>query len=298
MTNHDVKAVIVIGSNSTRMLTTDFEGREITRGREETRLFLSLGENCVLSPEGIESAVSAVRILKEKAAAAGAADIRLAATSAARDARNGGALHEKIKSETGLYMDIWSGEKEAEMSFFGAAGDMRAGDTVGVIDIGGGSTEIITGTRDGIGQALSLQMGAGRLYALSPIHGERDIALARKAAGAAMLPLPPMQAGRWMLAGGTGTALAGMKAAEKTGVPPKSAEGVEITREDVFRLLNRLAVLPEGERAGLPGVPESRADILPTGAAVLAEVMEALRLSSVAVTARTNMDGWLKTLYR
>ncbi len=137
-------AVIGIGSNSVRMLVAeaaDGEIRRISRDRAGTRLFAGLDEAGNLSREAMASSCAAVKRMAESARSQGAEKVHLFATSATRDAANNADFAALLKAETGLTLEICSGDEEAALSFFGAT---DGGDS-GVIDIGGGSTEIIIG---------------------------------------------------------------------------------------------------------------------------------------------------------
>ena len=132
-------AVIGIGSNSVRMLVAeaaDGEIRRISRDRAGTRLFAGLDEAGNLSREAMASSCAAVKRMADSARSQGAEEVHLFATSATRDAANNADFAALLKAETGLTLEICSGDEEAALSFFGAT---DGGDS-GVIDIGGGST--------------------------------------------------------------------------------------------------------------------------------------------------------------
>lgn len=168
-------AVIGIGSNSVRMLVAeaaDGEIRRISRDRAGTRLFAGLDEAGNLSREAMASSCAAVKRMADFARSQGAEKVHLFATSATRDAANNADFAALLKAETGLTLEICSGDEEAALSFFGAT---DGGDS-GVIDIGGGSTEIIIGQGMNIRCSFSCQMGAVRLFQRIPIrdHGDLD----------------------------------------------------------------------------------------------------------------------------
>ena len=170
-------AVIGIGSNSVRSLLVDVSGGDFTRllrDREGTRLFAGLDEKGNLSRDSMDKTVSAVRRMATEAAVRGAERVEIFATSAARDAANGKAFMDAVEREAGSPLQIISGEEEAELSFFGASAAVQA-ERCGVVDIGGGSTEIAIGTLAGIECAFSCQMGAVRLYQRLRIDRKEDM---------------------------------------------------------------------------------------------------------------------------
>lgn len=161
-------AVIGIGSNSVRMLVAeaaDGEIRRISRDRAGTRLFAGLDEAGNLSREAMASSCAAVKRMADFARSQGAEKVHLFATSATRDAANNADFAALLKAETGLTLEICSGDEEAALSFFGAT---DGGDS-GVIDIGGGSTEIIIGQGMNIRCSFSCQMGGG-----APVPADSD----------------------------------------------------------------------------------------------------------------------------
>ena len=282
-------ACIVIGSNSTRLVAADLAEplQNVARLREETRLFLRM-EGGMLSAEGIETVAEAVASLARRA---DAPILGVYATSAVRDAANAEALAEAVRQRAGLPLTVLSGKEEAAASFVGAAG----ADSAGVIDIGGGSTEIAVGGGMRVTDAVSLQLGASRLFRSHPINSSADVAPAFSAALSALDTLPEALArhpgiARFYSVGGTGTACAQLLL--KTG-DKSAAEGVRVTREQARGLLETVASLPRESRALLPGFPAGRIDILPTGLAILCAVMERLSLPAVEVTRRCNADGLL-----
>lgn len=167
-------AVIGIGSNSVRMLLAEIngqEGRKLLRDREGTRLFAGLDAQGNLSVASMDAATAAVKRMAESARAQGAEHIDLFATSATRDAANQAAFTQQLLDETGLALHICSGEEEASLSFQGATD----GEYCGVIDIGGGSTELVVGQGARIDCAFSCQMGAVRLFQRMPIASRKDV---------------------------------------------------------------------------------------------------------------------------
>lgn len=282
-------AVIVIGSNSTRMLAADCcdQLTNAIRGRVETRLFLGMSDDGLLSQEAMAYTVQSVAQLKKDAEATDAQLVGIYATSASRDAKNSKMLSDAIEDATGHALHILSGEEEASFSFFGAAGVEKCG----VIDIGGGSTEVVLGEGMHIKCAHSLPLGASRLFKMQPVNCRADIAKAREYANAAVQHLPAelrahADIERFYLIGGTGNSCAR--------VARWQPEGCTLTRVMVENMLSTIADTPREKRARIPGFPPSRVDILPTGMVILLSLLDALRLEKVTVTERVNADGLLR----
>lgn len=283
-------AVIVIGSNSTRCVTADPDNLHANpiRRRVETRLFLGMEENR-LSEASMRDTLAGIEALMLEA---DAPVLGIYATSAVRDAANADLLAQRMEQRFSLPLTILSGPEEAAASFYGAAGDEAAG----VVDIGGGSTEFAIGENGVIRQAISLQLGASRLFKAHPIHAEKDVAPARKAALQVLDALPEVLLrhdgiSAFYSVGGTGTACAmlAMQVKDKA-----LCEGYRLTHDTLNALLRLVAATPREQRAAIPGFPATRIDILPTGMAILSAVMERLQLSEITVTQRCNADGLLR----
>lgn len=264
------------------------------RGRLETRLFLSLKGERRVSEETANRLAEAVLALKEQADEAGAEQIALTATSAVRDCADLAALSRTLLAKTGLLVRVLSGADEALYSFLGAVHPFGSAETLGVIDIGGGSTEIAIGSRSALLRAQSLQLGASRLYALCPVNRFEDLvpalAQAERVMDAAFDDFD-YAPDRWLLVGGTGAALIGLIKGQLMSEYQKEDE--PFTHAQAMDILQKLARLGPEERAALPGMTRGRQHILPTGLVILSALMTRLDIADMAVTARNNCDGFL-----
>lgn len=295
-------AAIGIGSNSVRMLLAEaVKGylTRISRDREGTRLFAGLDENRNLSRESMEKTAAAVTRMVESAKNAGAEQIRIFATSASRDAANGETFIDLIRSMTGLDLDIISGEEEAVLSFMGATEGHDG--LCGVVDIGGGSTEVVLGDRDHILRSFSCQMGAVRLFSKLPITSEADLPPVRKLAKEILLetmegkPLEK-QADHWIGTGGTFTALAalskGIHWTDRTNM-----HGTVLTREQIEALAVKLSNMTLEQRLKLDGLQPGRADIVVHGICILQALMEEFVMNEITVSELGNLDGFVRREY-
>ena len=291
------KAVIAIGSNSTRLLVADcgetLENRYM--GRSETRLFMALGEDGTLDAEAMERTVRALSAMKLEAESRGADEVTLLATSATRDAKNADEFEKLILDRTGLILRVIPGETEAAYSYIAAAGrNDRA-----VMDIGGGSTEYTRGMNGEILYAKSTQMGASRLLRYTDItcrkDAEKALSIAKDAlrpAAEEMLKFP--RAEKMIGLGGTCTTAAAIM----HGYYPSwdEAEGMEVTADTALEQLYMLAGMTEEERADVPGLPVTRVKHMPHGLCILIASMELLGFDRVTVSDRTILDGYLMSL--
>ena len=293
-------AVIGIGSNSVRALVARNNAgifERLYRDREGTRLFAGLDSNGMLKEESVRKTAEAVRRMAAAAREKGAEDLSVFATSAARDAVNGQAFLDAIAEAAGVPPMILSGEEEARLSFFGASRAVKDECFCGVVDIGGGSTEIVAGQGDEIACAFSCQMGAVRLFRLLPIERKEDMAPVTEAARE-ILEAKIRENGKfrlpdtWIGTGGTFTTMAAMV----KGIPWTARtfmHGTRVTKDEIRDVGEQLAGMPLEERIRLPGLQPGRADIVVHGICILIAVMDRFGIETITVSEWGNMDGYL-----
>lgn len=291
-----ISAVIGIGSNSVRMLVAKEENGElipIMRDRCGTRLFAGLNEG-VLSQESIEVSCAAAREMERKAREAGASAIYIFATSAVRDAKNQEEFATRMRMMTGLDIDICAGETEALLSYAGA---VRSGHC-GMIDIGGGSTEITIGEGLKPKAAISTQMGAVRF------HGRYPIASAAQYDAVVQKAMEVLEEGAsalremdrpdtWVGVGGTFTTLAAMDARQAS-YDRSLVDGYVLGQAVVQQWGHRLSTMSREERLALPGLQPQRADIVAHGLAILSGCMQFFGIEEIRVSDKGNLDGYLR----
>lgn len=293
-------ACIGIGSNAIRLLVAQWQAGQlqvVSRERRGTRLFAGLVGGR-LTQESMHTSVAAVAELAALARAQNAQRVFVFATSAVRDAQNGATFTARCEEACGARVEIITGEEEAALSYYGAS----EGGACGVIDIGGGSTEFTLGEDERILTAMSLQMGAVRMNAQLPVTDwksyldtvDRCMKLIRRDAGALESALPGAS---WIGVGGTMTTLGAME----RGVPlfdPGLCEGIVMSFEQIAAWGKRLACMPMAERRQVVGLMPHRADIIPSGIAILEAAMRCLGIAAIRLSAHGNMDGYLKKKFR
>ena len=293
-------AVIGVGSNSTRYLLGEITGNKVQvlrRMREGTRLFAGLEEG-MLQEEHMLRTVNAAAMFAKDARDAGCEHIHLIGTSAARDAKNGDTLCELVESLCGVPLSILSGKEEARLSFLGAAGTGFCG----MLDIGGGSTELATGGGGRPLRACSVQLGAARLKGERPDLSGSGLAQATALAesrvkdtwshvgmGGADFP------DAWYGVGGTLTCLAALDMRLKE-FDRDVVEGHALTREIVEAWAESFTLMTEIEIMAIPGLQPQRADIIAHGTVALLGVMRALDIPRVVVSNKSNLDGYLRDI--
>ena len=293
-------ACIGIGSNAIRLLVASWrDGKLVAERRERcgTRLFAGL-VNGALTEKSMESSVGAIGELAGIARADGVQGLFVFATSAVRDAANGHVFTARAEQACGAPVEIISGEEEAALSYIGAS----EGGSCGVMDIGGGSTEFTLGDGENILGAVSLQMGAvrmnGQLPVLSLADYEETVALCERIIrrdAQTLLVCPRRDV--WMGVGGTMTTLGAMRHR----IPlfdPETCEGMRMSFDEVSGWGRRLAAMPLEERRQVQGLMPHRADIIPSGIAILEAAMRCFAMDALHLSAHGNMDGYLKRQFR
>jgi exopolyphosphatase / guanosine-5'-triphosphate,3'-diphosphate pyrophosphatase len=241
-----------------------------------TRIGRGVDATGLLAAEGIDATLAALRDFVGEAKAAGATAIAAVGTSALRDARNGGAFLEPAATILGGDVEVISGEREAHLTFRGATfGLPLEGQEVTVVDIGGGSTEIVRGRGRHIQDAVSLPVGSVRLFErhvrhdpplvqeIDRIVGEVEDAIGQHA---------PFLGEPLVGIAGTVTTLAAM-VEEIDSYDPSRIHGALLTCNTIDDLLGRMLRMPLSERQRLPGLDPRRADVIVAGAAIAGAVL-------------------------
>lgn len=310
-------AVVDIGTNSTRLLIADVGAdgslTEIVRRSIVTRLGAGVDAGGVLAEEACERVLSTLEGFRKEIDAhrdGGAPYPNLAVmTSAVRDARNGQAFADRVRSEHDLDARILTGEQEARMTFLGAmsarAGDGATASTPAVvIDIGGGSTEFIAGTGTTAGFHVSLPAGVVRMSERH-IHSDppapeelQRLAGETHAIFSAGLPEAERTPVRHGIAvAGTATSAAAIDQ-ELDPYDPARVHGYPLLLATVELLLARLADMNESQRRALAGLDPGRAPTIVAGMILLSEAMRAFGLDEVEVSEHDILHGAAITLAR
>jgi exopolyphosphatase/guanosine-5'-triphosphate,3'-diphosphate pyrophosphatase len=296
-------AVVDIGTNSTRLLIADIgaDGDVEERVREST--VTRLGEGVEASgrlgdaPQtrvfaALERYTAEIRAQESDAIAA-------VMTSAVRDAANGAEFSTAVRERYGLDGRTLSGDEEAAFTFAGATAARPRGDPTElvVIDIGGGSTELVCGAGGRLGFHVSTQIGVVRhterhLHS-DPPESEEIAALAADvdASVAAAVPEDVRSGTQAAIAvAGTATSCAAIDLALEP-YDTTRVEGHVLSRAKLDRLLERLAALPLEQRRQVRGLHPDRAPTIVAGVVVLSRVLDAFRLGEVEVSDRDILWG-------
>ena len=296
------RSVIDIGTNSVKLLVADVSGSLVTpvlEDSKQTRLGRGFYETQHLQPGPIAETAQAVAEFSLQAKSLNTTSIRVIATSAARDARNGGDLLRAVKTSSGLSIEVISGEQEAEWAFQGVVTDPKLHSLpLLILDVGGGSTEFIVGgkgelrvrTSEAIGSVRQLeQMKLGDPPGLTALADCQD--RLKKLLDSAVAPsLEPAlralgQPAHLIGTGGTVTILARMESS-MTDFDRAKIEATVLPAARVRTHLENLWQMTLAERQKIPGLPPKRADVILAGAAIYETIMRRFNFSHLSISTR------------
>jgi exopolyphosphatase/guanosine-5'-triphosphate,3'-diphosphate pyrophosphatase len=295
-------AVVDIGTNSTRLLIADVAGAhvdELERQSIITRLGQGVDRTGALADEAIARVTAALGQYRTKISELDAQRVVGVLTSATRDASNGPAFVSRVRDEYGIDARVLTGDEEANMTFAGAlSGREPADDPVAVIDIGGGSTEVIIGTQtDEITFHVSMQLGVvrhtERFLQSDPPSFEQleNLADDVRAILHAQIPESARHAvGEAIAVGGTATSAAAI-ALELDPYDAAKVEGYQLLHAILEEETADLARLTDDERRHVKGLHPDRAPTIVAGVIILRECIRALGLRHVVVSEHDILRG-------
>lgn len=297
------RAVIDMGSNSVRLLLAECSGNRIVSSEkhlEMTRLGQGVDGTGLLQKKPMDETVAAVKRYREMAEAFGAEVPVAYATSAVRDAVNGGAFAEAVYHETGVPVEIIPGVLEAELGFLGVAATLdNPTEQILVVDIGGGSTECIVGSGRGIVFAESHKMGAvrmtGRYVTTDPIvpaERQQMIQGINDVINPLCKVLRQYPYKRIYGIGGTLTTAAAMNL-EMTVYDSKRIQHSQLSRHSLQKLIDKVFSLNIVSRCALAGLQAKRADVIPAGFQIMASLMDGLGAECFYASDADNLEGIL-----
>jgi exopolyphosphatase/guanosine-5'-triphosphate,3'-diphosphate pyrophosphatase len=286
-----------IGTNSVRLLVADVDERERLRTAHRMGEISRLGEG--LDRTGAIDQAAAARTLEclerfvHEAEYSGASRIRVAGTNAFRVATNGREVAESFSERIGYPVEILTGEEEARLVFLAVLSSLGTvrGSSV-VVDIGGGSTEIISGEGEDGTQVISLELGCVRLTerlmrsdppSPSELEAVRRHVLDVFADKLRSFELNGVE--RAIGVGGTVTAFGALDLGLAK-YDPSRIENHHLTRERISNIGRQLCSIPLSQRRDLAGVSRGRADIIPAGAIILCEFVDRFAVNGVYVSTR------------
>ncbi|WP_116449792.1 Ppx/GppA phosphatase family protein [Blastococcus litoris] len=304
-------ASIDCGTNSIRLLVADVPAEgghtDLLRRMEVVRLGQGVDATGRLAPEAIERTRTVLAEYADQARELGATAIRMAATSATRDAANRQDFEDMVVATLGQRPDVITGREEAELSFLGATASLAAAARAHgnpppsapflVVDIGGGSTEFVLGDADGVRAARSVDIGCVRLTERR-LHGdppsadevaatEADI---RTALADVRAEVPVGDAASLVGLAGSVTTVAAL-ALELPAYDDTAIHGSRIPVADVRAVTAHLLAATRERRAAMPVMHPGRVDVIGAGGLILRVLMDEFGLGEVVVSEHDILDG-------
>ncbi len=292
-------AIIDLGSNTTRLVVYDYDPglrfHLVEEVREVVRLREGMGNGMALRAAAIERAQQAMRMFASFCRSQRIDDVIMTATSAVRDARNGASFLARVRAETGWEPRLLSGEEEG---YYGALGAINAtGLREGfVVDLGGGSAQIVE-VRGGLpGRTVSLPLGALRLTDLFLGYDRAKPAAVERLNAFLAEQLAPVDwfcarpGDRLVALGGTVRNLARIDQAA-TGFPLDMVNGYELSAASVEEMAGRFWRMTQKERLRIAGLDSDRADIIQSGALAYAALLQHSGFQQVTVSQQGLREG-------
>ena len=297
-------AAIDCGTNTIKLLIAEYvDGRlvDVEREMRMVRLGQDLDRTGVLADEALARAFAAIDDYAALIRAHGCDRVRFVATSASRDARNAEVFIDGVRTRLGIEPEVVPGTEEAALAFDGAVRGLRTPPVLPVliVDIGGGSTELIRGSSAAAGarpdEAFSMDIGSVRLHERHlrsdpPTPGEIAACRADIEAALDACPVSPAQAGTVIGVAGTFTQLA----AGVLGLDHYDRALIDQARlrlDDLRVLVDRLLGMTVDERRHLPYMHPGRADVIGSGGLIAVSVLARTGLAEFVVSESDILDG-------
>ncbi len=294
-------AAIDIGTNSTRFMVVS-QGRNglvrvVEQGGEITRLGESLYDSGKLKPIAQTRTLKAIKQTLRKIKQQNVQAIELFATSAVREAKNGKSFANKVKKETGLPVNILSGQTEAKRAYEGITASLpyQIKNPI-TLDIGGGSTEIVYQDSKQKLKKVSFKLGAVRLHEMTLKDREKGRNYCKKAIQK-NCSKRMFKGKNFIGAGGTLTTLSAMHQKLKV-YNHKKIHNSKLTTKQIETLFHKIHYLSLAERKKIPGLPPKRADIIIAGTAILLMLLQQTGAKQIRVSDRGILYGSCLNLFK
>jgi exopolyphosphatase/guanosine-5'-triphosphate,3'-diphosphate pyrophosphatase len=296
-------AIVDIGSNSTRLLIAELDGgrvsAELVRHSNVTRLGAGVDADGRLREDAMERVFTTLSSYRDEIDQYGCQTADAVLTSAVRDSANGDEFAEAVRTRYGLAPHILSGDQEAQMTFLGATSERDPSDTTPtlVLDIGGGSTELVIGAGSEVGFHVSTQAGVVRqterhLHQDPPDEQERD-ELSANVRSILRDGVPEDQrrtVTHAIAVAGTATSLAAI-AQKLEPYDPDRVQGYVLDVAECERIRDELARMPLADRREVPGLHPDRAPTIVAGVLIFLQVLELFGLERIEVSEHDILRG-------
>jgi len=298
-----IHAAIDLGTNAVRFMVAEELNHQQIRILHRERMVVRLGEGFgwqkKILPESLRRAADALRKFSAEATRLRAARIRLIGTSVFRQAENREAACRQLEQESGLAVQVISGEMEAGLASYGVIKTLGlAEQNLIITDIGGGSTEVIYFPPEGGSPFfLSLPLGAVWLSERFLIHDppqagewEEMIRFCRSVIEQRITTIFPNSKTTFVGTGGTASTVAAIEQ-QQSSYHPEQINNFTLPLASLEELAGRLCALPLVERRKICGLEKGREDIIPAGVAILLTLMRTLNISHLVISDAGLLEG-------
>jgi exopolyphosphatase/guanosine-5'-triphosphate,3'-diphosphate pyrophosphatase len=298
-------AAIDCGTNSLRLLVADVDPdagtlTDLDRRMEIVRLGQGVDRTGRIAPEALERTLACCRRYAAVIADVGATRTRMVATSASRDAENAAEFVHGVREALDLEPEVVSGDDEAALSYAGATRELESRPDVAepylVVDIGGGSTELVRATDAGV-VARSVDIGSVRLterHLADDPPTEAQITAATRDVDAALMlaaqAVPLTGVGTLVGVAGSVTTIGGI-ALELPAYDRERVHHSRMTADRVHEITENLLRMPRDARAAMKVIHPGRVDVIAAGALILDRIVRHTGVTDVLVSEHDILDG-------
>jgi exopolyphosphatase/guanosine-5'-triphosphate,3'-diphosphate pyrophosphatase len=294
-------AAIDIGTNSMRLLLCEINGAAIVKKDKEliiTRIGKDVSATGVISDKAIRKNIEALKYFKNRADKYGAERVFAIATSAVRDALNRETFINSAKAEVGIDIKVIQGQEEAELGLKGVMSEIGDDcEKVLVIDVGGGSTELVLGNRQSIEYTTSINAGTVRMTEQfieeNPIPDSNIGQMKDKLDelfGEPLAYLRDKRIDKVIAIGGTATTIGAMYHGLSI-YNPRIVHNTLVKQNYIIEIFNKLKAMDIKERYKVKGLQKERADVIPAGLFIMQYLLNSLNKEEITVSENDNLEG-------
>lgn len=294
-------AAIDIGTNSMRLLLCEINGAAIVKKDKEliiTRIGKDVSATGVISDKAIRKNIEALKYFKNRADKYGAERVFAIATSAVRDALNRETFINSAKAEVGIDIKVIQGQEEAELGLKGVMSEIGDDcEKVLVIDVGGGSTELVLGNRQSIEYTTSINAGTVRMTEQfieeNPIPDSNIGQMKDKLDelfGEPLAYLRDKRIDKVIAIGGTATTIGAMYHGLSI-YNPRIVHNTLVKQNYIIEIFNKLKAMDIKERYKVKGLQKERADVIPAGLFIMQYLLNCLNKEEITVSENDNLEG-------
>lgn len=292
-------AVIDIGTNSTRLLIASVNNNMIIKREKyllSTRMGQGIDHDRIILPETMERNIAALKEYKEIIQRCYVEDTIIFGTSALRDAKNSHEFVGKAQEKLQMTVNIIDGQQEAQYAFLGAGQQYKDKMSI-IMDIGGGSTEIVCSDKGELKSSDSLNIGSVRLTERfiknDPLLPDEINQIRIYVQNSLQDKIKKEKEAFTLIGiGGTATTLASIKYSMKEYLPDK-IHGSEVSSKDVSKIVGNLISMNDSQRKEIIGLDSKRSDIITAGTIIVQEILSYLGKDHFIVSDYDNLEGAL-----